>query len=86
MLELTVDNQIFTLNNFQLATNGADGGHVYILSKVDFKNEKRKLAVFFASKDDEQKLRGLNSITVKGQLIDEALPHSLHLLNAVLVK
>jgi hypothetical protein len=82
---LTIDDQIFTLENFQIAGNGADGGHSYILAEVDFKNKRRKLAVFFANKTDEQKLHSLNSATVKGELSDEGPHYSLHLLNAVLV-
>ncbi len=72
------------LTNFEILSTGADGGHNYVISWVDFNGSTRKLVVFFADKHDERKLTGRTEITVEGDLVDEP-QQSLNLLNSRLV-
>lgn len=75
----------FTLTEFQILSNGADGGHHYVMTDVEIKKVKRKLVVLFSNKTDEQKLMHLSTITVTGNLIDEGPDQSLLLLDSYLV-
>ena len=72
------------LTKFRTLETGADGGHSYVTSEIDYKGQTRKLVVFFADKADEQKLKGRNEITVDGRLIDES-HQSLNLLDSRLI-
>ena len=72
------------LTKFRTLETGADGGHSYVTSEIEYKGQTRKLVVFFADKADEQKLKGRNEITVDGRLIDEK-NQSLNLLDSRLI-
>lgn len=72
------------LTKFRTLETGADGGHSYVISDIDYKGETRKIVVFFAEKSDEQKLKGKTEITVDGELVDEK-DQSLNLLNSRLI-
>ena len=72
------------LTKFKTLETGADGGHSYVTSDIDYKGQTRKIVVFFADKSDEQKLKGRTEITVDGELIDEK-DQSLNLLNSKLI-
>jgi len=63
---------------------GADGGHSYVTSEIEYKGQTRKIVVFFADKADEQNLKGRKEITVDGRLIDEK-NQSLNLLGSRLI-
>lgn len=73
------------LDNFQILSTGADGGHKYISSDIEFNGIKRKLTVFFESKADEEKISSMQRIKVSGRLMDEGVEKSLLLLDAVLI-
>ena len=72
------------LTKFRTLETGADGGHNYVTSDIDYKGQTRKIVVFFADKSDEQKLKGRTEITVDGELVDEK-DQSLNLLNSKLI-
>jgi len=72
------------LTNFMKLETGADGGHSYVTSEIEYKGQTRKIVVFFADKADEQNLKGRKEITVDGRLIDEK-NQSLNLLGSRLI-
>jgi hypothetical protein len=72
------------LTKFRTLETGADGGHSYVTSDIDYKGQTRKIVVFFADKSDEQKLKGMTEITVDGELVDDK-NQSLNLLNSRLI-
>lgn len=74
----------FRLTNFRTLETGADGGHKYVTSNIDYNGQQRKIIVFFADKADEQKLEGRTEINVDGQLVDER-DQSLNLLDTKLI-
>jgi hypothetical protein len=73
------------LVNFQILSTGADGGHKYISTDIEFNGIKRKLTVFFESKADEERLTSMQGIKVSGRLMDEGVKQSLLLLDAILI-
>ncbi len=73
------------LDNFQILSTGADGGHKYISTDIELNGIKRKLSVFFASKADAEKISFMQRIKVSGRLMDEGIEQSLLLLDAVLI-
>jgi hypothetical protein len=70
---------------FRTLETGADGGHSYVTSDIQYKGQTRKIVVFFADKSDDRKLKGMTEITVVGELIDEK-DQSLNLLNSRLIE
>ena len=73
------------LDNFLIKATGADGGHRYITTTIDYKGEQRELKVFFAKKEDEEKADETIPIIISGELLDENNHQSLLLLNAGIV-
>jgi hypothetical protein len=73
------------LDNFLILSTGADGGHKYISTEIDFKGIRRKLTVFFESKADEEKITSMQRMKISGRLMDEGVEQSLLLLDAVLI-
>ena len=76
----------FNLTNFKILSTGADGGHSYLSAEAEYNGLKRKMTILFKNKSDEKKLEGLNSIKVKGNLMDEGLEQSLMLLDSEIVE
>ena len=72
------------LTDFKVLSNGADGGHHYISTEIEYEGEKRKMTVLFLEKSDEKKLTSDQKIRVSGDLMDERKEHSLMLLNTTL--
>jgi hypothetical protein len=72
------------LTKFRTLETGADGGHSYVTSDIDYEGQTRKIVVFFADKSDEQNLKGQTEIMVEGELVDDK-GQSLNLLNARLI-
>ncbi|MCP2043398.1 hypothetical protein L1278_001435 [Pontibacter sp. HSC-36F09] len=73
------------LTEFRVLSNGANGGHSYVSSCIDYKNQNRKIVIFFKDKADEKKLQFLEEIYVEGNLLDEGEEYSLSLLGAKLI-
>ncbi|SNC74684.1 hypothetical protein SAMN06265337_2494 [Hymenobacter gelipurpurascens] len=76
---------VYTLPDFTLLSTGTDGGHYYLYTLITHQGQLRKLVVFFATKEDEQKIQKATSVTVEGNLQDEGPQHSLHLNDAKLL-
>ncbi|MNJ98106.1 hypothetical protein D3C87_158690 [compost metagenome] len=62
---------ILKISDFEIFSNGVDGGHKYIVAQVEFNNEIRRISIIFQNKSDESRLNILNSLTVKGELIND---------------
>ena len=73
------------LENYQVLSTGADGGHKYISTEIEHNGIKRKLTVFFTNKSDEKKITSIQRIQVSGRLMDDGIQQSLLLLDAVLI-
>lgn len=41
------------LENYKVQTTGADGGHNYILTEINYNEIKRRIVIQFADKSDE---------------------------------
>jgi hypothetical protein len=75
----------FEIEDFKIKTTGADGGHKYLSTVVDFKGSSRIMTVIFKNKADERLLENLETLIVKGKLIDEGAKYSLTLLESELI-
>lgn len=75
----------FEINDFKILSTGADGGHYYLSTIVEFKGRKRNLTVIFKNKSDEKQLKQLDSLKVKGDLQDEGAQFPLTLLESELI-
>lgn len=64
-------NYELNISDFEILSNGVDGGHKYIVAHVEFNNEIRRISIIFQNKYDESRLDILNSLTVKGKLIND---------------
>ncbi len=73
------------LENYQVLSTGADGGHKYISTEIEHNGIKRNLTAFFTNKSDEKKIISMQRIQVSGRLMDEGVQQSLLLLDAVLI-
>lgn len=78
-------NVNFEIVNFIILSTGADGGHHYLKSEIEYKGNKRDLVVLFKSKEDEKLLSSKDKIYVAGNLIDEGVEKTLMLLDSVLI-
>lgn len=74
------------LTDFVVLSNGADGGHHYVSTEIEYQGTIRKLEAFFLDKSDERKLSGQKSLSVVGDLIDQGKEQSLILLNTTIKK
>lgn len=75
----------FEINDFKIKSTGADGGHHYLSTIVDYKGSKRNLTVILKNKNDEKRLEQLKAIKVKGLLQDEGSQFPLTLLESELI-
>jgi hypothetical protein len=73
------------LTDYQTFSTGADGGHIYLKTKVDYIGKKRELVIYFSKKSDEQKIKNLSTIKIRGKIVDEGLEHSLSLFETELL-
>ena len=76
----TSDFEIEILN-FKISSTGADGGHIYLTTEINYKGQERKLVIFFANKSDEKKVREDSKLKLRGRLFDEGVRQSLSLLD-----
>ncbi len=76
----------FKIEQYKVLETGADGGHSYISTEVEFKGKKRRLTALFLYKSDEKKLKDNLELYIEGDLFDEGEQHSLMLLNTTIKK
>ena len=75
----------FEISDFKIKSTGADGGHHYLSTIVDYKGSKRSLTVILKNKSDEKRLEQLKAVKVKGLLQDEGSQFPLTLLESELI-
>ena len=73
------------LDDFRINQTEADGGHRFLTTTVDYKGDQRELKVFFAQKEDEEKIDETIPVILNGDLLDEHYHQPLLLLNAQIV-
>jgi hypothetical protein len=73
------------LTEYKIQSNGADGGHKYLKTKVDFKGQNREMIILFTNKSDEEKLTELNKIKVRGKIVDDGIEQPLTLFESKLI-
>jgi hypothetical protein len=74
------------LENYKIQTTGADGGHNYILTDIDYKGKPRRLVILFSDKSKEPNLSDSKPIKVKGKIEDEGIEYDLMMTNAEMEK
>ena len=74
------------LNKYKVQSTGADGGHNYILAKIEYEGILRRLLVTFLNKSDEKELKENIPIKIKGKIVDEGKKLDLLLLNTTIEK
>lgn len=80
-----ISNFEIEISNFKTQSTGADGGHIYLTTEIDYKGQQRKLVIYFADKSDEQKVKEKDKLKLNGRLLDERKNQSLLLLDAKLI-
>ncbi|WP_136466155.1 hypothetical protein [Flagellimonas onchidii] len=74
------------VKKYKVQTTGADGGHNYILTEIDFKGNRRKLVILFSDKSQEPDLNENEPIKVKGEIKDDGIEYDLMMRNAQMEK
>jgi len=73
------------ISSFTTLTTGTDGGHIYLTTEINYKGQQRKLAIYFADKLDEQKIKTISKLKLSGRLFDEGTQQSLSLFDTKLI-
>ena len=73
------------LDRFNIKTTGADGGHNYISTEIEYEGNKRNMVVMFLKKSDEKRLADLTEIEISGDLMDDGVKYDLTLLNTEII-
>lgn len=73
-------------SEYNVLSNGADGGHYYLSAEIVYKGIKRKIIVLFDNKSDEVQLLEKKEILVTGNLTDEGLDQTLIMTNSKIIK
>lgn len=73
------------LTEYKIQSNGADGGHKYLKTKIEFKGQNREMIILFTNKSDEEKLTELNKIKVRGKIVDDGIEQPLTLFESRLI-
>lgn len=73
------------ISDYNILTTGADGGHIYLTTEINYKGQERKLVIYFADKSDEQKVKTNDKLKLSGRLFDEGVAQSLSLLDTKLI-
>lgn len=76
----------FEIKQFKVLSTGVDGGHNYVSSIIEYEGVNRNITVIFKYKTDEQKIKSLDTIKVKGELQDEGSQFPLTLLESELIQ
>ncbi len=73
-------------SEYNVLSNGSDGGHYYLSAEIVYKGIKRKIIVLFDNKSDEVQLLEKKEILVTGNLTDEGLDQTLIMTNSIIIK
>jgi len=74
------------IENYKVQTTGANGGHNYILTEIDFDGNLRRLLILFSNKSDEPNLNANKPIKVIGEIEDDGIEYDLLMSNAKMEK
>ena len=80
-----ISNFEIEISNFKTQSTGADGGHIYLTTEIDYKGQQRKLVIYFADKSDEQKIKTNDKLKLNGLLFDQGVEQSLSLIDTKLI-
>jgi hypothetical protein len=80
-----ISNFEIEISDFKSLSTGADDGHIYLTTEINYKGQQRKLVIYFADKSDEQKVKKNSKLKLSGRLFDEGLQQSLSLLDTKLI-
>jgi hypothetical protein len=80
-----ISNFEIEISKFKTQSTGADGGHIYLTTEIDYKGQQRKLVIYFADKSDEQKVKTNDKLKLSGLLFDQGVEQSLSLLDSKLI-
>jgi hypothetical protein len=80
-----ISNFEIEISDFQTLATGADSGHIYLTTEINYKGQLRKLVIYFADKSDEQKVKTKDKLKLNGRLFDEGVQQSLSLLDTKLI-
>lgn len=72
---------IIEITDYEILTTGADGGHIYLTTEINYKGKLRILVIYFADKSNEEKVRTKDKFKLSGRLLDEGEKQSLSLLD-----
>jgi len=70
---------------YEILSTGADGGHIYLTTEIEYLQQTRTLVIYFANKSDEEKIKVNRTIKLVGRLLDEGIHQSLSLLDTKLI-
>jgi len=70
------------LDNYKVQTTGADGGHNYILTEIEYEGNKRRIVILFSDKTEEPNLNENEAIKVIGEIEDDGIKYDLTMRNA----
>ena len=73
-------------SEYNVLSNGADGGHYYLSAEIEYKGIKRKIIVLFDNKSDEVQLLKKEEILVTGNLTDEGLNQTLIMTTTLIIQ
>lgn len=73
------------LKEYRILETGADGGHKYISSSIEYNGSERGINVIFKNKNEEQKLEKGKKLKIIGVLQDEGLEFPLTLLQSEII-
>ena len=74
------------LDNYKVQTTGADGGHNYILTEIEYEGNKRRIVILFSDKTEEPNLNENEAIKVIGEIEDVGIEYDLTMRNAKVEK
>lgn len=70
------------IENYKVQTTGADGGHNYIITEIEYKGNQRRLVILFADKTEEPSLNENRTLKVIGAIEDDGIEYDLMMSNA----
>ncbi len=80
-----ISNFEIEVSDFKTLSTGADGGHIYLTTEINYKGQQRKLVIYFADKADEPKVKTVDKLKLSGRLYDEGIQQSLSLFDTKLI-
>jgi len=64
-------NYRLEISDFDILSNGYDGGHKYLKTIISFNGKMRRVSVLFKNRQDEERLSNLEKLVIEGELADD---------------